>query len=317
MKRPPATPLRRSLLDPRRWLLGLAGVVLLVLAPAMARAQGAGADSVMLQWTAPGDDGAIGTASVYHMRVSTAPITGGNWSAAAGVPSMPAPLVAGSRQSVVVRGLSRDTTYFFAIRAEDDSGNLAVISNVAQWDWTFDTAPPAAPTGLSATGAGGAVQVTWNANSESDLLGYSVYRATVAGGPYTRLTGSLVTNPSYLDNTVPAGATEVWYQVSASDVSANEGARSAAFRLTLSTTPAVAPVVALEPGYPNPSRSGQPVCMPLNLVGGGAGVAIDIVGPGGFRVRRLEVSSGPLCSDGSLLWDGRNEAGLEVAPGVY
>jgi hypothetical protein len=317
MKRAPATSLRRSLLDPRRWLLGLAGVVLLILAPAMARAQGAGADSVMLQWTAPGDDDAIGTATVFHMRMSTAPISAGNWNSAASVPGMPAPLIAGTRQSVVVRNLSRDTTYFFAIRAEDDNGNLAVISNVVQWDWTFDTAPPAAPTGLSATRAGGSVQVTWNANSESDLLGYSVYRATVSGGPYTKLTGALLTNPSYLDTSVPAGATEVWYQVSASDVSSNEGARSAAFRLTLATATTALVVDALAPGYPNPSRAGQPVCMPLSLSGSGAGVAIDIVGTGGFRVRRLDVASAPRCTDGSVRWDGRNDAGLEVAPGVY
>ena len=317
MKRAPATSLRRSLLDPRRWLLGLAGVVLLLLAPAMARGQGAGADSVVLQWTSPGDDDAIGTATIYHMRMSTAPINGGNWAAAASVPGMPAPLLSGTRQSVVVRGLSRDTTYFLAIRAEDDNGNLAVISNVVQWDWTFDTAPPAAPSGLSATRAGGSVQVTWNANSEPDLLGYSVYRATASGGPYTKLTSSLLSNPSYLDNTVPSGATEVWYQVSASDVSSNEGARSASFRLTISTPPAASVADALEPGYPNPSRSGQPVCMPLTLSGSGAGISIDIVSGGGFRVRRLDVASAPRCPDGSVRWDGRNDSGLEVAPGVY
>ncbi len=312
-----AFPRRRSLLDPRRWLLGLAGLMLLLLAPVAARAQGAGADSVMLQWTAPGDDDRLGTATLYHMRLSTSPITAGNWNAAQAVPGLPAPLVAGTRQSVVVRGLSRGTTYYFAIRAEDDAGNLAAISNLLQWDWVYDTAPPSAPTGLSATRSGSGVQLTWNANSEPDLQGYSVYRATASGGPYTKLTGALLTNPSYLDNAPPSGASEVWYQVSASDISDNEGARSAAFRLTLATAPGGTVTDALAPGYPNPSRAGQPVCLPITLSGGGAGLWIDIVSGGGFRVRRLDVGSVPRCADGSVRWDGRNDAGAEVAPGVY
>ncbi len=35
--------------------------------------------SVALSWTAPGDDGATGTASSYDIRYSTSTITAGNW----------------------------------------------------------------------------------------------------------------------------------------------------------------------------------------------------------------------------------------------
>src|SRR5690242_14651036 len=108
-----ARPSRRII---RRVVAFLLGGILLALAPMMARAQGAGPDSVTLQWSAPGDDGNIGTATAYHMRMSLAPIDNSNWSSANVVGGMPAPLVSGTRQSVVVHGLSRDTTYYFAIR---------------------------------------------------------------------------------------------------------------------------------------------------------------------------------------------------------
>jgi hypothetical protein len=272
---------------------------------------------VALQWTAPGDDGSIGTATSYEMRMATLPITSGNWAMANVVGGLPAPMVSGTRQSVIVRDLSRDTTYFFAIRAQDDNGNLAPISNVVRWDWVFDTAPPAAPTGLSGVKAGASVQLNWDANSEPDLLGYSVYRATAAGGPFTKITGSLVTATNYLDSSIPAGTTEVWYEVSASDVNGNESAMSAAFHLTLSTPSAPVVTSGLSPGYPNPSHAGQPVCVPFTLDGPASGAFVDIVNAGGFRVRRLDVSAAPRCADGSLRWDGRNDGGLEVAPGVY
>src|ERR1043165_9434568 len=106
--------------------------MLLALAPMMARAQAAGPDSVTLQWTAPGDDGSIGTATTYHLHMSLAPITNGNWAGANEIGGMPAPLASGTRQAFVVRGLSRDTTYYFAIRTEDDASNLSSISNVVQ-----------------------------------------------------------------------------------------------------------------------------------------------------------------------------------------
>ncbi len=305
----------RHLLDPRRWLLVLAGALIVVLAPMMARAQSA-PDSVTLQWTAPGDDGNLGTATLYHMKFSVSPINSGNWALANDAPGMPTPLVAGSHQTVKIHGLSRDTTYYFAIRAEDDAGNLGLISNVVTWDWVYDTAPPAAPTGLTATKAGSGVQLAWNANTEPDLQGYSVYRATASGGPFSKITSSLLTSSAYVDPSPPA-TTDVWYEVTASDVSNNESATSSAFHLSLSTAASPTLADALAPGYPNPSHIGQPVCMPITLAGSGAGAWIDIVNAGGFRIRRLDVYSAPRCSDGSIRWDGRNDAGADVAPGVY
>ena len=112
----------------------------LTLGPAPAGAQGGAADTVVLAWTAPGDDGDVGTATQYEMRMSGSPIDDANWSGAAPVSGLPSPLVAGTRQSVVVPGLTRGTIYYFAIRSADESGNWSGISNVLRWDWIYDGA---------------------------------------------------------------------------------------------------------------------------------------------------------------------------------
>jgi hypothetical protein len=51
------------------------------------------------------------------------------------------------------------------------------------------------------------VTLTWTASTSAGVVGYNVYRSTVSGGPYTRVTGSLVTGTSWVDTSVVAGAT--------------------------------------------------------------------------------------------------------------
>ncbi len=88
-----------------------------------------------------------------------------------------------------------------------------------------DTTPPADPTGLVAVAGTGQVDLSWNANSENDLAGYYVYRATASGGPYARITGSVETNNFYTDSSV-VGGTTYFYVVRAIDTSANESGNS-------------------------------------------------------------------------------------------
>lgn len=86
--------------------------------------------AVMLYWIAPGDDGNVGTAAEYDLRVSLDSITEDNWSTVGQVIGEPIPQIAGSAESCGVTGLSPRTTYYFAIKAVDDSGNWSDLSNV-------------------------------------------------------------------------------------------------------------------------------------------------------------------------------------------
>jgi hypothetical protein len=135
-----------------RWIG--AGVLLVVLAlfvfPFPAHSQVA---SVILDWTAPGDDADIGTATTYEMRWATSrPDTTSQttfnawWAAATPVAGLPAPLVAGTAQSVTVApagGFTTGRTYYFVLRTADEVPNWSGYSNVA-WKFIPDTIPPRA-----------------------------------------------------------------------------------------------------------------------------------------------------------------------------
>jgi len=86
--------------------------------------------SIDLSWTAPGDDGATGTATSYDVRYSTATITEGNWVSASHATGEPVPSVAGASESMTVSSLSSGTTYYFAIKTSDEASNISSISNI-------------------------------------------------------------------------------------------------------------------------------------------------------------------------------------------
>jgi hypothetical protein len=104
--------------------------------------------SASIRWTAPGDDGATGTAASYDIRYSNTAITTANWGAATQVSGEPAPAVAGTQQTFTIGSLTPSRTYYVAIRATDDVGNVSGLSNVPTAT-TPDTIAPAPVRDLS------------------------------------------------------------------------------------------------------------------------------------------------------------------------
>ena len=106
--------------------------------------------SIELSWTAPGDDAMVGTAAQYSIRYSTAYLTEANFNSATVVTNPPAPLPAGSFQSLVVSGLQSGTTYFFAVKTADEVPNWSAISNNATLSTSNDATAPVAVSNLNA-----------------------------------------------------------------------------------------------------------------------------------------------------------------------
>jgi fibronectin type 3 domain-containing protein len=69
------------------------------------------------------------------------------------------------------------------------------------------------------------VNLSWTPSPSSDVVGYNVYRGTISGGPYTKLTSSPLPSALDTDTTVASGQT-YYYVVTAVDSSNNESADS-------------------------------------------------------------------------------------------
>jgi hypothetical protein len=120
-------------------------------------------------------------------------------------------------------------------------------------------APPAPPSGLTASVAGGAVALDWADNTEPDLAGYRVYRVGPLPGPAIPLTTGLLTPSGYTDSAAPPAVTST-YRVTAVDSAGNESSPASA-----SASPGGNPVVA---------AAGDIACDPADpAFNGGAGTA--------------------------------------------
>lgn len=74
------------------------------------------------------------------------------------------------------------------------------------------------------SGASRTVLLNWTASTSANISGYNVYRATVSGGPYTKINASLVAATTYTDS-VPGGQT-FYYVTTAVNTSQAESAYS-------------------------------------------------------------------------------------------
>ena len=192
-------------------------------------------NSVILDWTATGADGVEGTASTYDLRMSTqkiiedgiTPVQGeSNFSTAVRIINgMPAPMVAGTPESVQVDLLETNSVYYFAIKAIDDKGNISAISPVVNANtlppvpvtavrqgYTMISVPLIPPTSDVQTLFGGIMGTPvelywWSSNGPGDndgafvaetniVPGYGYFLKSNTDNAILNITGTAVTDPS-------------------------------------------------------------------------------------------------------------------------
>ncbi len=155
----------------------------------------AGNATVGLTWTA------TSTATAYNVFRSTA--TGGE-----GTTPYAANVTTTSYTDTAVTNAKE---YFYKINAVNSYGSSAQGSEV---NATPEGTGPAAPTGLQATGATGAIDLTWTGSTGA--TSYSVFRGTASGAESATALATNVTAVAYNDTTVANGTT-YYYKVDASN----------------------------------------------------------------------------------------------------
>lgn len=109
-------------------------------------------------------------------------------------------------------------TRCYAVRVLDAVGELEIEGpeSPATCVVLTDTFAPAAPTGMVAVADDDAISLVWNANSESDLAGYRILRATAPDATLQPLGLEPVERTTYRDARVEPGQ-RYWYAVQAVD----------------------------------------------------------------------------------------------------
>ena len=134
---------------------------------------------ITLTWTSPGDDGNVGTAYYYEIRMSETEITEENWGNAELLPGPPWPLEAGSLQDYIVENLEHNITYYFAIKAFDESQNVSELSNVPFAMLIEDIIPPSDITDLQVvegyTPNLHTINIRWTAPGDNGNVGTAAY----------------------------------------------------------------------------------------------------------------------------------------------
>jgi len=106
------------------------------------------------------------------------------------------------------------------------NGSLTLVSNGATV-----LSVPLTGTGLAPLAH--SVDVAWDPSSSVTLQGYNVYRSTVSGGPYTKISPTLATSSLLFTDTTPVSGKQYFYVVTAVDTNGAESSASVQVAVTI------------------------------------------------------------------------------------
>jgi Abnormal spindle-like microcephaly-assoc'd, ASPM-SPD-2-Hydin len=105
------------------------------------------------------------------------------------------------------------------------SGTITITSNAANGSVTV----PVTGTGVASAHA---ADLQWQASSSAGVVGYDIYRSTVSGGSYTKITSSPISGTSYSDTKVTVGM-QYFYVVTAINSDGTQSGYSNAVATTI------------------------------------------------------------------------------------
>ena len=216
--------------------------------------------------------------------------------------------------SFVDTGLESSTTYFYAVRSIDDSGNASSRSSTI----STKTAGISQLTGVAATGDIRQIMVTWTGSSEDRLLGYNVYRSTRSDQDYVRQTGVEGTSyttgqTTYIDSGLTGGAT-FFYRVSVVTNAGESGLSAFAGTTADSDTraPAAPTFVDGEPATGDPEQLSVTWKQPTTDLNGAT-----LTGLSSYLIYRSTTNTGPFDLVGTSTTTAFTDTGLVAVTTYY
>jgi hypothetical protein len=207
----------------------------------------------------------------------------GTWELVASVPALQQ-----ASYVAAVPTVSNAAPNDFLVTASTTTPTVWYVGDAASGQ-SLDNLAPAPPAAFTGAWSAAAAHLTWSANSEHDLAGYSLYRGASPGfTPSPANLVATVTTTTFDDDA--AAAPGSFYKLSANDVNGN----ASTFALTQAGTPAgVGPAgavaFALAGVSPNPSRGGR---MSVSFaLPAGAPARLELVDLAGRRVASRDVGA--------------------------
>ncbi len=181
--------------------------------------------------------------------------------------------------------------------------------------WNTGWMHPSKPQNLTADILTNSVFLSWNANTEQDIAGYNIYKSDISGGPYTKINSILVTDTSYTDL---LGTSDDFYCVTAEIQACSESRLSdeATIQTGISNN-RYEQFLSLSVS-PNPFSSYTTIS--FTLPDGTENAQILIFNTKGQKIKYYSIfnpSKAGQANQASIVWDGKDNSGNKIKPGVY
>jgi len=164
-----------------------------------------------------------------------------------GTPNLATPNFGGDAKKVLLTFSSSLADTFYNVRVSNltsSTGEAIITNSIALFEATqmaeTDTTAPAIPTNLVANAVNDNIELTWNANTETDLFQYVIYRDVVQDFVPTEnnIVGKSSVN-QFIDT--ERVESEVYYKITAIDINGNESGFSAETSATFNAPDTIAP----------------------------------------------------------------------------
>ncbi|MCZ6679553.1 MAG: T9SS type A sorting domain-containing protein, partial [Candidatus Poribacteria bacterium] len=225
-------------------------------------------------------------------------------------------------------GISSSHVIVGAIR-DDRPGGLTDAGAAYVYEAIADASLPVELAAFAGSMTPDGIRLQWRTASETNNLGFHVYRSTAKDGNYVRITPALirghgtVATPydySFVDDTAVERQT-YWYLIEDVDFS-GVTERSDPIQVVITGKAVRLEVLptqfALYQNYPNPFNPETWIPFQLSKA---ASVQISIYDSDGRRIRTIERGTQPIGTyitrDKAVYWDGRSDTGERVSSGAY